>query len=227
MKSDHFLHSPQPSARLKVALVAPTGRIGSEIAKEALRQGHEVIGVVRSNRAIPEGLEGITLKAVDISDTSAFAGVFKGAGVLASAYGAHGNDIGTVVDAAEFIIAAARAADTRRTIMVGGAGCLEVARGALLVDTPTFPLPIDRMHWHTTVRSVYSDQPTILTGRSSRRAAEIGPRGKLGNYKVAPKAQQTNVEGLSKISYPDYAEAFVAEIVQGKFIKEIMTIAYK
>ena len=62
-----------------------------------------------------------------------------GADVLASAYGAHGDSIDTVVDAAHALVAAARAANIKRVIVVGGAGSLEVAPGVLLVDAPTFP----------------------------------------------------------------------------------------
>lgn len=212
---------------MKIALVAPTGKIGLEITKEALRQGHEVIGIVRSERATPEELSGLSFKVVDISDTAGFSNAIKGADVLASAYGAHGDDIDTVVDAAMFIIAAARAAKIKRVIVVGGAGSLEVAPNKLLVDSPTFPAaykPYALAHNRAFHLFQSADD---LDWTFFSPAAEIGPGNKVGNYQVAAKTLQVNAEGFSKISYPDYAEAFVAEIDKGKFTKNIMTIGYK
>ncbi|UZE23837.1 NAD(P)H-binding protein [Pseudomonas sp. B21-056] len=212
---------------MKIALIAPTGKIGSAIAKEALCQGHDVIGIVRSARKAPEGLEAVHFKVADITDTTSFANAIKGADVLASAYGAHGNEIDTVIDAAKSIVAAAREARIKRIIVVGGAGSLEVAPGSILVNAPYFPVdyrPYGLAHDNAfkIIRSCDDLDWTFFSP-----AAEIGPGEKLGNYTVAAKTLQKNAEGLSKIFYPDYAEAFIAEISQCNFIKNIMTISYR
>ncbi len=211
---------------MKIALVAPTGKIGSEIAKEALHQAHEVIGIVRSARPAPEGLEAVDLKAVDIADTAAFSKAIAGADVLASAYGAHGDSIDTVVDAAHALVAAARAANIKRVIVVGGAGSLEVAPGVLLVDAPTFPAAYRAYALAHNKAFHVLKSANDLDWTFFSPAAEIGPGEKIGNYKVAARTLQVNAAGQSKISYPDYAEAFVAEIVRGDFIRNIMTVAY-
>ena len=212
---------------MKIALVAPTGKIGSEIAKEALRRGHDIIGIVRSQRTAPTGLEAVRYKMVDIADQAAFSEAIQGTDVLASAYGAHGDHIDTVVDAARHIVAAARAANVKRVIVVGGAGSLEIAPGSLLLDAPTFPAaykPYAVAHnraFHV-IRAADNLDWTFFSP-----AAEIGPGDKVGNYIVAAKVLQKNAAGASKISYPDYAEAFVDEIEQGNFVRNIMTVAYK
>ncbi|WP_018151372.1 NAD(P)-dependent oxidoreductase [Leeia oryzae] len=212
---------------MKIALVAPTGKIGSEIAKEALRQGHEVIGIVRSDRAAPEGLESVNFKAVDIADTAAFADAIKGADVLASAYGPQHDNIDTVAAAAEAIVAAARAAGIKRVVVIGGAGSLEVAPGLQLVDVPDFPEAYKA--YALAHRKAFNVFKTVddLDWTFFSPAAEIGPGDKVGNYKVVAKTFLANADGHSKISYPDYAEAFVAEIEQGKFLKDIITVAYQ
>ncbi|WP_323665775.1 NAD(P)-dependent oxidoreductase [Pectobacterium punjabense] len=212
---------------MKIALVAPTGKIGSEIAKEALRKGHKVIGIVRTPRNAPEALKAVEFKVVDIFDTHAFAEAIKGADVLASAYGAHGDHIDTVTEAAKAIVSAARVAGIKRVIVVGGAGSLEVAPGSKLVDAPYFPedyRPYGQAH----------DRAFQIINKASdlewtffSPAAEIGPGAKIGHYHVAAKTLQKDTKGKSSISYPDYAEAFVAEIENSNYVKNIMTVAYK
>ncbi|NSX89154.1 NAD(P)-dependent oxidoreductase [Agrobacterium tumefaciens] len=212
---------------MKIALVAPAGKIGTEIAREALRKGHEVVGIVRTHRTAPAGLEAVNFKAVDIHDTAEFADAIKGSDVLASAYGAHGDQIDTVIDAAKSIVAAARAAHVNRVIVVGGAGSLEVSPGELLVNAPTFPTeykPYALAH-HKAFQYLQTADDLDWTFFSP--AAYIGPGQKAGDYNVAAKTLQKNAHGDSKIYYPDYAEAFIAEIELGKYIKNIMTAAYR
>lgn len=212
---------------MKIALVAPTGKIGTEIAKEALRQGHEVIGLVRSHRAPPVQLEDVKFKVVDIHDLSAFAEAIEGADVLASAYGAHGDHIETVVDAAKSIIAAARLGNVKRVIVVGGAGSLEVSPGEILVNAPSFPAeyrPYGLAHDKAFTLLKTADD---LDWTFFSPAAEIGPWEKIGDYKIAAKTLQKNANGESRISYGDYAEAFVAEIEQPKYLRNIVTVAYR
>ncbi|MDR9837802.1 NAD(P)-dependent oxidoreductase [Herbaspirillum huttiense] len=212
---------------MKIALVAPTGKIGSEIAKEALRQGHHIVGIVRSARVAPEGMGSIDFKVLNIGDTAAFADAIKGVDVLASAYGAHGDQIESVVGAAKSIIAAARAANIKRVIVVGGAGSLEIAPGSFLVDAPTFPPAYKPYAVAHDKAFQFFKSANDLDWTFFSPAAEIGPGEKIGNYKVAEKILQKNANGVSKISYADYAEAFVAEISRGEYIKNIMTVAYK
>ncbi|ELP26664.1 Rrf2-linked NADH-flavin reductase [Pantoea agglomerans 299R] len=212
---------------MKIALIAPTGKIGFEIAKEAIRQGHNVTGLVRNARAVPEGLEGIELRVTDISDTAAFADAIRGVDVLASAYGAHGEHIGTLVDAAHAIVSAARAANVGRIIVVGGAASLEVAPGEKLLDAPYFPsdyYPYGLAH--DKAFKIYQ-AATDLKWTFFSPPAEIGPGEKKGNYKIGGKILLKDAKGESRISYCDYAEAFINEIAQGNHINSITTVAYK
>lgn len=212
---------------MKIALIAPTGKIGFEIAKEALRKGHSVTGIVRTERAVPKGLEGIQLRVVDISDTAAFAKAIRGVDVLASAYGAHGDHIGTLVDAAQAIVSAAREADVKRVIVVGGAASLEVAPGEKLLDAPYFPS--DYYPYGLAHDKAYKIYQTAndLKWTFFSPPAEIGPGEKIGNYQSGGKNLLKDTKGESHISYADYAEAFVNEIIQGNHINSITTVAYK
>lgn len=212
---------------MKIALIAPTGKIGFEIAREAIRKGHTVIGIVRTERAVPKGLEGIQLRVIDISDTAAFANAIRGVDILASAYGVHGEHIGTLVDAAQSIVSAARAAEVKRVIVVGGAASLEVAPGEKLLDAPYFPsdyYPYGLAH--DKAYKIYQAS-TDLKWTFFSPPTEIGPGEKVGNYQTGGKDVLKDADGNSRISYSDYAEAFVNEIEQGNNINSITTVAYK
>ncbi|ELY2906077.1 NAD(P)H-binding protein [Cronobacter dublinensis] len=212
---------------MKIAIIAPTGKIGFEIAREAINKGHTVIGIVRTERTVPRGLEGIQLRVIDIADTAAFANVIRGMDVLASAYGAHGEHIGTLVEAAHAIVHAARAAEVKRFIVVGGAASLEVAPGEKLLDAPYFPsdyYPYGLAH--DKAYKIYQAL-TDLKWTFFSPPAEIGPGEKTGNYQSGGKQLLKGSDGKSHICYADYAEAFVNEIEQGNYINSITTVAYK
>jgi putative NADH-flavin reductase len=212
---------------MKIALIAPTGKIGFEIAREALRQGHTVTGIIRTGRPVPEELQGIKFEVADIYDTASFADAIRGVDVLASAYGAHGEHIGTLVDTAHAIVSAARAANIERIVVVGGAASLEVAPGEKLLDAPYFPsdyYPYGLAH--DKAFKIYK-AATDLKWTFFSPPAEIGPGEKRGNYKIGGKVLLKDAKGESRISYGDYAEAFVNEIAKGNYINSITNAAYK
>ena len=212
---------------MKVALVAPTGNIGSHIAKELLAKGHEVVGIVRAERPLPADLAGMTLKVVDIADTAAFVAALAGVDALASAYGPAHDNIDTVGDVAQQLVAGAKAAGIKRLIVVGGAGSLEVAPGMQLVDLPDFPDAYKP--YALTHRKAYNYLQTVsdLDWTFFSPAAEIGPGEKLGGFAVQEKRFLANAKGESRIHYPDYATAFVAELEAKQYLNTIITVAYQ
>lgn len=74
----------------------------------------------------------------DITSPDSFAAVATGADAIVSAVSARGVDY-TLADVARSLTEGARQAGVRRVVIVGGAGSLEVAPGARLVDAPAFP----------------------------------------------------------------------------------------
>lgn len=212
---------------MKIALIAPTGKIGFEIAREALRQGHTVTGIVRTGRPVPEELQDVKFEVADIYDTASFGKVIHGADVLASAFGVHGEHIGELVVAAQSIISAARAADIKRVIVVGGAASLEVAPGEKLLNAPYFPS--DYYPYGLAHDEAYKIYQTAddLEWTFFSPAAEISPSEKTGDYQTGGGSLLKGADGLSRISYADYAEAFVNEISQRNHIRSIMTVAHR
>lgn len=210
---------------MKIALIGATGNIGRHIAQEAVRRGHTVTAVVRKEKPLPSELNGVQTVVASLENQAALVEAILGHDVLASAYGPGTSGIDSIIDVAHTLVAAARAAGVRRLVVVGGAGSLEVAPGLQLVDTPDFPAP------YKPYALAHREALAVLKAADSLEwtffspAAEIGPGEKRGSFRTGITTLIT-ADGRSQISYPDYADAFVNEIEQPRFIKQIATVAY-
>lgn len=211
---------------MKIALVAATGKIGRQIAQQAIARGHEVTAVVRRDTDLPPELAGARLVIAPLDDHDALVAAIRGNDVLASAYGPAPGAEATLSGIADGLIAAARDAGIRRLIVVGGAGSLEVAPGVQLVDTPDFPAaykPVALAHRDALKRYRTADD---LDWTFYSPAAQIGPGEKRGVFRSQANAFLADADGNSAISYADYADAFVGEIEQPQYPKNIATVAY-
>ena len=210
---------------MKIALIGPTGNIGSHIAQEALRRQHAVTGITRRTSGLPVELSGIQIRTADVLDHAALTEAVRGHDVLASAFGP-GAEAKLIVDATRAIVAAARAAGIKRVVVVGGAGSLEIGDGKQLVDAPDFPA------MYKPYALAHRDALAVLRDASDldwtffAPAAEIGPGDKVGKFRVGVRNLISNEAGRSTISYADYADAFISEIENGSHSKEVVTAAY-
>lgn len=212
---------------MKIALVGATGNIGRQIARHALARGHQVTAIVRHEHAPAEDLAGIQVVTAALDDTAALATAIAGHDVLASAYGPRpGDDAAQIAVVAGQLLAAARAAGVPRVVVVGGAGSLEIAPGVQLVDTPDFPaeykpFALAARDALTRLRAAEDIDWTFFSP-----AAEIGPGEERGTFRVQARTFLADGEGRSRISYGDYAAAFVAELENHRYPREIITAAY-
>ncbi|MDP5239683.1 NAD(P)H-binding protein [Uliginosibacterium sp. 31-16] len=211
---------------MKIALIAATGNIGSHIARNALARGHQVKALVRSSKPLPAELAGATAQQVELTDAAALAEAVRGADVIASAFGPRSENLGEVTQVARALIAAARSAGVNRVVLVGGAGSLEVAPGVQLVDVPQFPEAYKAIALAHREAYEYLRTVTDIDWTFYAPAAMIGPGDKLGNYRTGSATLISNAAGQSSIHYPDYAEAFVAELEVPQYPKTIATVAY-
>lgn len=203
-----------------------TGKIGSQIALEAKKRGHVVTGISRRAVSASGELASFRIVTADIFDQRALAAAAKGHAILASAFGPPPDAITTVPEAARALVAAARTAGIKRVIVVGGAGSLEVSPGVQLVDTPGFP------DMYKSYALAHREALAVLREAKDldwtffAPAAEIGPGEKTGKFRVGERNLIADASGHSRISYGDYADAFVTEIEAGRYLKEIATAAY-
>lgn len=107
---------------MKIALFGATGRVGKEVLKKALAEGHEVTALVRS----PEKMEvhdQLTILQGDVRDGTAVTTVISGADVVFSALGT--DKTTTLTEAVPNIIQAMKVTGIRRVVTIGTAGILQ------------------------------------------------------------------------------------------------------
>lgn len=212
---------------MKIALVGATGNIGRQIARHALAHGHQVTALVRSERVLPDELFGAATVIVDLADPAALAAAVAGHDVLASAYGpGPGDDAAQIATVAGQLLDAARAARVPRLVVVGGAGSLEIAPGVQLVDTLDFPAAYKPFALAARQALAQLRAADDIDWTFFSPAAEIGPGQERGQYRVQARTFLADAAGHSRISYADYGAAFVAELENRAYPREIITAAY-
>jgi putative NADH-flavin reductase len=210
---------------MKIAIVAATGKIGRNIVQQALRNGHEVTAIVRSDKDLPVELKGakVTVAALE---KAALAKALRGHDAVISAYGPAPEATAALSDTARTLIAAVREAGLHRLVVVGGAGSLEVAPGVQLVDIPEFPAAYKTVALAHREALAFYRTASDIDWTFFSPAAEIGPGETRGRYRTGEKNLLVDGEGHSRISYGDYAAAVVAEVEQPRYVGTIATAAY-
>jgi putative NADH-flavin reductase len=211
---------------LKIALFGATGMIGSRIAVEAARRGHQVTALARNPERVPTDVANLKAAQADLLDPASVAAAVRGHDVVASAYAPPREDAGIVVTATRTLVEGVRAAGLKRLVVVGGAGSLEVAPGTQLVDSEGFPdaykaVALAHRDAFTFYRTLSDLDWTVFAP-----AAVIAPGERTGVFRTGADTLLADVSGNSHISVEDYAVAFVDELEQGRFIREIATAAY-
>ncbi|HBJ54765.1 NAD(P)-dependent oxidoreductase [Streptococcus anginosus] len=209
---------------MKIAVVAANGKAGQLIVEEAVKRGHDVTAIVRSeNKTQAQHL--LKKDLFDLTKED-----LVGYDVVATAFGAwtaetlplHSKSIEHFNDLL--------AGTNTRFLVVGGAGSLYVdkEKKVRLVDTAEFPAE------YKPLASAQADELDLLRTKKDLNwtfvspAAEFIPDGAhTGEYILAGDFFTVNEAGESKISYADYAIAFVDEIEFGKHIQERISVLGK
>ncbi|WP_144143014.1 NAD(P)-dependent oxidoreductase [Paraburkholderia sp. BCC1884] len=214
------------SKQLKIALFGATGTIGSRIAAEAARRGHQVTALARNPARVPTDVANLKAAQADLLDAASVAAAVRGNDVVASAYAPPPDDLGGLAKATRALVEGVRAAGLKRLVVVGGAGTLEVAPGKQLVDTDGFPDAYKAIALAHREAFEYYRGVTDLDWTFFAPAALIAPGERTGKFRTGATMLLADAEGNSRISAEDYAIAFVDELEQGRFIREIATVAY-
>lgn len=203
----------------KVVVLGITGNVGSRIAQELLRRGHQVTGIARnvSNVAPQQGLHA---QAADATQADALAPLLRGHDAIISATRfVGGSKAGTV-------IAAARQAGVLRVLVVGGAGSLETAPGVALVDTPEFPPAYkpEALAGREFLQTLQQEQELDWTFLSP--SAEFRPGERTGQFRLGQNSLLVDAQGKSHISIEDYAIALVDELEKPGHSRQRFTVGY-
>lgn len=204
---------------MKVAVLGASGKGGSEITKELVSRGHEVVAIGRNADTLPSG-EGITQRPGDASDADALAGLIEGVDAVISAVHF---DI-----PASTLLGAVKKAGVDRLLVMGGAASLKNAEGTILYDSPHFPeflKPIVKPAIDF-LEDIRKEVDIDWTFFSPAMNIFEGERKGPGSFRLGKDDLVVDEAGESKISYADYAIAMVDELEQHNNSRSRFTIAY-
>jgi uncharacterized protein len=216
---------------MKIAVFGATGNIGQRVVKEALRRGHQVIGVVRDPRAVQAPDPGVTLRRGDATDARSVAEIARDADVVVSAISPRPNARGlaapSLVTAARALISGLRDSGTKRLLVAGGAGSLEIQPGKALVDQPGFPEAYKpEALEQKAALAVYRAEGNGLEWTFLSPAAEIAPGERTGRYRTTDDSFLADKDGKSTITFEDYAVAMLDEIERPAHVGRRFGVAY-
>lgn len=213
---------------MKVVLIGASGMIGSRILKELVSRGHKVIAVVRDPSRVA-AQPGVTAARGDVNNAVELAGVMRGADAVIDAYGPGEGNAGKLIDATRSILAAARQAEVRRVIIVGGAASLFVAPGVTLLDSGHLPeqwLAIAKAHSDVLKLLRTTNLGDGLDWTYFSPAAFIQPGERTGKFRLGKDDLVADEHGQSRISAEDYAIALVDELERPQHFRERFTVGY-
>lgn len=214
---------------MKIALVGPTGFVGSAVLKELLARGHEVVALARDPAKLPAQDKLAVVKA-DALDAAQVRAAVQGADAVVSAYnpGWGKPDIyNEFLKGTQAIVAGVKAAGLKRLLIVGGAGSLYAAPGLQLVDTPQFPA-----EWKPgalAAREALNQikRETALDWTFVSPAVYLEPGERRGSYRLGLESPVMDGEkGPAHISVADLAVAIVDELEQPQHIQKRFTVGY-
>ncbi|MFD1418887.1 NAD(P)-dependent oxidoreductase [Companilactobacillus keshanensis] len=206
---------------MKVAVIGANGKQGSMIVEEAFKRGLDVTSIVRDEKKSPT--EKFLVRDVynlthdDIKDFD----------VLVDALGFFGDSVKEFVPSTQHLIDVLEETDIR-LMVVGGAGSLYVnkehtQRRFEQADFPDFVKPL----------SLEMGKALDLLRQSDINWTYLSPADdfdfdaeKTGEYVLAGEEMTFDKDGISKISYADYAVAMVDEIIAAKHKKERISVRW-
>ena len=200
---------------MKIAVYGATGMIGSQIAAEAVRRGHEVTALSRRGAAI-EGAESLVADRADVETYRSVAEAHDVV-VLATVPDRTGGPREPFVEAHRAI---AQVPSEARVYMVGGFGGLKNAEGVQIKDAPGFPA-----EYKGESDAVFAAYEALRDGGVDvtvhAPAAVIAPGERTGSYTTAVGVPAPG----HSISSQDYAVAALDELEQPQFRGQWFTAA--
>lgn len=124
---------------MHIALIGPTGFIGSKVLEEASRRGHTISAICRHPEKVAS-LPGVTPRRANVLKRSEGEEAFRGHDIVVSCFNVgHRPDPGQdvykdTIEGVVNIIKATKLAGVDRLLFVGGAGALYVKPGVQLID---------------------------------------------------------------------------------------------
>lgn len=124
---------------MKIALIGPTGFVGSEVLIEASKRGHDITAICRNPSKVPT-LPGVTAVKADVLDHKQVAEAVAGHDIVVSCFNAghspkgEGSIYQDTIEGAYNIIRGTKDAGVRRLLWTGGGSSLFIAPGTRAID---------------------------------------------------------------------------------------------
>jgi putative NADH-flavin reductase len=196
---------------MRIALIGASGRLGGEIAREAIARGHTVTALRRGE--------------VDIFDVAALAQAVRGHAALVSAYRAPSEDsLHLLAAVARCATRAAQQAGVSRVLTVGGAGVLEVAPGQRLGDQADFPAALRPQVVAHAAAIAELRACTGVDWTCVVPAARIAPGPRSGHYRTAIDTLVRRADGSSTLTDADFACALIDELETGRHPRQVLGV---
>lgn len=214
----------------KIALIGASGFVGSAILNELLDRGYHVLALVRNPDKIAIKNPNLVTRRVDVGDVPALAADLQGYDTVISAYNPGWTNPNIAQDTLTNypkIVEAAKEADVKRLLIVGGAGTLFVSPGLRVMDSGVIPAEI--------LPGVKALGEFYLNDLAREKAIDwvfFSPAGTIasgertGKYRLGKDDLIVDSDGKSTISVQDYARAMVDEAEHPAHHKERFTIGY-
>jgi putative NADH-flavin reductase len=216
---------------MKLVVFGATGNVGQRVVAEALRRGHEVVGVVRDPEAVQSPDPRVNLVKGDATNADSVAKVVRGTDAVVSAISPRPNARGLPAPSlsanARALLKGLRSAGVKRVLYVGGASSLEVAPGKALADTPDFP-EIYRAEAREgrDALAIFRNEAKGLEWTYLSPAAEIAPGKRTGKYRTTGDQLLVDDKGKSFITFEDYAVAVLDELERPQHVAKRFGVAY-
>ena len=202
----------------KIAIIGATGRAGSQLLEEALKRGHQVTALARHATSLP-ARTGLSTRDVDALDGDALAQALAGHDAVFSAARFSGIPASAVIDAV-------KKAGVPRLLVVGGAASLFVAPGQRLFDTPSFPAAYKA---EAAAGAAYLDElreQKELDWTFLSPSALFDGSERTGTFRLGHDDLLVGADGKSRISFPDFAIAFLDELERPAHSRQRFTVGY-
>lgn len=202
-------------AKMKVAVLAASGRSGKAITKEALAAGFATTAFVRS-AAKAQDLAAAGAKVVEKDIFALTSADLQGFDAIVDAFGVW-DDLSQHKKHGQHLIKILQG-NKAKFLVVGGAGSLYMDKShtTRLMDTPDFP------DSYKGVAVATADVLGLLRGEKGIDWIYVCPAAvfdaegaKTGKYKIIGEEFEVNSRGESKVSYADYALAMIELIKNG------------
>src|SRR3981189_3196519 len=203
---------------MKIAVLAAPDTPGSRIPADPARRGHAVTAIARNPEKIAAQANVTAVKG-DVLDQAGLA-------LLIAGHDAAISSVHFTASDPVRLIGAARDSKVGRYLVVGGAGSLEVAPGALLVTIPAFPAQYKAEAEKGGAFLDLLRQEKDLNWNFLSPSALFVPGERTGKFRLGTDQLLTAADGKSSISFEDFAVALADEIERPAHIRARFTVGY-